>query len=104
MGRRSPDVGALVAGARDGDPRSVARLISLVEQESPALREVAETTGGRAYDAASAVELREVYDDIGSVLVPEPGREDVSDLFAGVGLVLLLGTAVPSLLWSSRLL
>ncbi|MEI4274117.1 methylmalonyl Co-A mutase-associated GTPase MeaB [Klenkia sp. LSe6-5] len=41
MGRRTPDVGALVAGARDGDPRSVARLISLVEQESPALREVA---------------------------------------------------------------
>ena len=41
MGRRSPDVGALVAGARDGDPRAVARLISLVEQESPALREVA---------------------------------------------------------------
>ncbi len=41
MSRRSPDVGTLVAGARDGDPRSVARLISLVEHESPALREVA---------------------------------------------------------------
>ncbi len=41
MGRRSPDVGALVAGARDGDPRSVARLISLVEDENPVLREVA---------------------------------------------------------------
>lgn len=41
MGRRTPDVGALVAGARDGDARSVARLISLVEHESPALREVA---------------------------------------------------------------
>jgi Ca-activated chloride channel family protein len=69
-----------------------------------ALREVAETTGGQAYDAFSAAELREVYDDIGSALVPEPGREDVSDLFAGLGLVLLLGAAVPSLLWSSRLL
>ena len=69
-----------------------------------ALREVAETTGGRAYDAGSAAELREVYDDIGSALVPEPGREDVSDVFAGLGLALLLGAAVPSLLWSSRLL
>jgi Ca-activated chloride channel family protein len=69
-----------------------------------ALREVAETTGGRAYDAGSAAELREVYADIGSALVPEPGREDVSDVFAGLGLALLLGTAVPSLLWSSRLL
>ncbi len=69
-----------------------------------ALREVAETTGGTAYDAWSAAELREVYDDIGSALVPEPGREDVSDVFAGLALVLLFGTAVPSLLWSSRLL
>ncbi len=68
-----------------------------------ALRQVAETTGGQAYSAYSAAELREVYDDIGSALVPEPGRQDVSDVFAGLGLVLLLGTAVPSLLWSSRL-
>ena len=40
-GRRSADVPELVAGARNGDARSVARLISLVEDASPALREVA---------------------------------------------------------------
>ena len=40
-GRRTADVPSLVAGARDGDARSVARLISLVEDASPALREVA---------------------------------------------------------------
>jgi LAO/AO transport system ATPase len=40
-GRRTADVPALVAGAREGDARSVARLISLVEDASPALREVA---------------------------------------------------------------
>jgi LAO/AO transport system kinase len=39
--RRATDVPTLVAGARDGDPRAVARLISLVEDASPALREVA---------------------------------------------------------------
>jgi LAO/AO transport system ATPase len=39
--RRPVDVPALVSGARDGDARSVARLISLVEDASPALREVA---------------------------------------------------------------
>ena len=36
------DVADLVSRARDGDPRAVARLISLVEDASPALREVAE--------------------------------------------------------------
>ena len=36
----APDVGALVERARGGDARSVARLISLVEDASPSLREV----------------------------------------------------------------
>ncbi|SDE20935.1 LAO/AO transport system kinase [Blastococcus fimeti] len=40
-GRRAVDVPTLVERAREGDPRSVARLISLVEDASPALREVA---------------------------------------------------------------
>ena len=40
-GRRQVDVPELVARAREGDARSVARLISLVEDASPALREVA---------------------------------------------------------------
>ena len=40
-GRRAVDVPALVERAREGDARSVARLISLVEDASPALREVA---------------------------------------------------------------
>jgi LAO/AO transport system kinase len=40
-GRRAADVPALVDRAREGDARAVARLISLVEDASPALREVA---------------------------------------------------------------
>ena len=41
MSRRSTgDVGDLVRRAREGDPRAVARLISLVEDRSPLLRDV----------------------------------------------------------------
>ncbi len=39
--RRAADVPSLVAAAREGDARSVARLISLVEDASPLLRDVA---------------------------------------------------------------
>jgi LAO/AO transport system kinase len=39
--RRSRDVPALVASAREGDPRAVARLVSLVEDGDPSLREIA---------------------------------------------------------------
>jgi LAO/AO transport system kinase len=38
---RAADVDDLVARAQNGEPRAVARLISLVEDESPALRQVA---------------------------------------------------------------
>ncbi|HET7399203.1 MAG TPA: methylmalonyl Co-A mutase-associated GTPase MeaB [Intrasporangium sp.] len=40
MARRAVDVPALVESARAGSPRAVARLISLVEDAHPALREV----------------------------------------------------------------
>lgn len=40
-GRRAVDVPDLVARARDGEARAVARLVSLVEDASPELREVA---------------------------------------------------------------
>jgi LAO/AO transport system kinase len=39
--RRSNDIPVLIAGARDGDHRAVARLISLIENDDPKLREVA---------------------------------------------------------------
>jgi LAO/AO transport system kinase len=39
--RRSRDVPSLVKAARDGDPRAVARLITLVENNDDALRDVA---------------------------------------------------------------
>ncbi len=40
-GRRAVDVGDLVVRARAGEARAVARLISLVEDAGPQLREVA---------------------------------------------------------------
>jgi GTPase len=39
--RRSRDVPGLVSAAREGDPRAVARLVSLVEDGDPALPEIA---------------------------------------------------------------
>jgi len=47
-GRQAPDVDELVRRAREGDARSVARLISLVEDASPALREVAAALAAHA--------------------------------------------------------
>jgi LAO/AO transport system kinase len=46
--RGSRDIPALVSGARDGDARAVARLISLIEGDDPALREVAAALAPRS--------------------------------------------------------
>ena len=48
MGRRAIDLAELLDRAQDGDPRAVARLISLVEKDSPDLRQVAAALSPRA--------------------------------------------------------
>lgn len=68
-----------------------------VPVDTTTLAAVAKDTGGTAYEAATAAQLRDVYDDIGTQLVHDTRREDVSDLAAVLGVLLLLGTAVPSL-------
>nr|WP_269204580.1 VWA domain-containing protein [Motilibacter deserti] len=67
------------------------------------LQQIADGTGGTAYRAAGAAELQDVYTDIGQQIVPKTERKDVSDAVAGIGLVLLMGTALPSLVWFGRL-
>jgi Ca-activated chloride channel family protein len=74
-----------------------------VPVDTATLASVAAGTGGTAYRAASAADLRSVYSDIGTQLVTDTARTDIADLFAGVAVLLLLGTAVPSLAWFARL-
>ena len=45
----------------------------------------------------------DVYENIGTQLVKDTAREDIADRFAGGAFVLLMLTAVPSLVWFSRL-
>lgn len=69
-----------------------------------ALQSVADGTGGTAYRAAASAQLSEIYDDIGAEVVTRTERKDISTTFAGVGLALLALVAVPTLVWSGRLL
>ncbi|MDT7548488.1 MAG: Ca-activated chloride channel [Actinomycetota bacterium] len=74
-----------------------------VPVDTATLAAIASATGGTAYRAASAADLRSVYSDIGTQLVTDTARSDIADGFAGVALLLLLGTALPSLAWFARL-
>ena len=74
-----------------------------VPVDGPALRALAEETDGQSYEAESGDELDQVYEDIGSSVGTTVERQEVSDLFAGAGLLLALTAAAAALLWSPRM-
>ena len=71
-----------------------------VPVDEPALADIAERTDGRAYTAATAGELDQVYDSIRGTLSTTLEEKDVSARLAGVGLALLAAAAVPLVLRS----
>jgi len=74
-----------------------------VPADANLLRQLAETTKGKFYQAASGEDLRGVYADVGSSIGFRTERKDMSVWFVGLALVAALAVAVPSLLWFARL-
>jgi Ca-activated chloride channel family protein len=68
-----------------------------------ALRQIADTTTGSFFSAATEAELKSVYEDIGSSVGYEEEQREITAWFVGLGLVLLVATAAGSLAWFSRL-
>ena len=74
-----------------------------VPVDRDALREIADSTEGRFYEAQSADELSAVYNDIGSSVGFRTEQREATAWFVGVGLVLVIFGAGASLIWTSRL-
>jgi Ca-activated chloride channel homolog len=81
--------------------------ISGSEQRVPvdrrALQQLATTTGGFFYEAATAEGLKQVYEDMGSSIGYKTVAKEVGRVFLGIGLLFALGAAGLGLLWSSRI-
>jgi Ca-activated chloride channel family protein len=74
-----------------------------VPVDRDALQQLAETTEGQFYEAASEGELRSVYQDIGSSVGYVTELRDISAWIIGIALFLLTVTSALSLAWFSRL-
>jgi Ca-activated chloride channel homolog len=74
-----------------------------VPVDRDALREIAETTRGRFYDAQSAEQLRSVYSDIGSSVGFRTEQREATAWFVGIALAFAIAGAGASLIWTSRL-
>jgi Ca-activated chloride channel family protein len=89
-------------GTDEGAVEVEGRLVP-VPVNREALAQLAEATGGSAFEAASSKELREVYNDIGSSIGYRTVPREVTSWFVGLGLAFALAAAGGSLVWSARL-
>lgn len=74
-----------------------------VPPDPATLREIATTTGGRFYEAASADDLREAYEQVGSLVSKVKRKREVTFAFLAGGLVLMLGAAAVAVVTFPRL-
>lgn len=95
-------VSTIAFGTPDGTIEMMFQTVP-VPVDNDALKGVAEATGGRFFEAASADELRVVFEELGGKVDVEVEQEEVTDRFVAVALALALAAAAGSLLWFSRL-
>jgi Ca-activated chloride channel family protein len=67
------------------------------------LQQISDLTGGTYYNAQSADDLHNVYDNLNPQLHLEPQKIEVTALFAGAGILVLLVGSTLSLLWFGRI-
>ena len=74
-----------------------------VPPDPTTLAQIAATTGGRFYEAASVGDLRDAYDELGSLVSQVERRQEITFVFLAAGLVLLLAAAAVSVVTFPRL-
>jgi Ca-activated chloride channel homolog len=92
------DEGVLDFGGFPGEERRIP-----VPPDRETLRLIAERTGGKYYDAPSAKALSAAYDDLGSLLESEPGKDEATHLFLALAALLGLAALGTTVVVSSRI-
>jgi Ca-activated chloride channel family protein len=67
------------------------------------LQQISQLTDGAYYNAENEEELRAIYENLNPELVIKPEKMEVTSIFAGAGILVLLLGGTYSLLWFSRL-
>ena len=74
-----------------------------VPPDPTTLKQIAEETGGRFFEAPTEADLKAVYDEIGSQVSWENDERELTAAFAGAGAVFLLLGGALSALWFGRI-
>jgi Ca-activated chloride channel family protein len=67
------------------------------------LQQIAQITNGAYYNAENEAELTSIYNNLNPQLVVKPQKTEVTALFAGAGILVLMLGGTLSLLWLGRL-
>ncbi|MEV1286256.1 VWA domain-containing protein [Micromonospora sp. NPDC049679] len=92
-----------IAFGTDSGEVDIGGQVQRVPVDRLALARLAESTRGFFYEAASASELKQVYEDMGSSIGRQTVPREVTQWYAGIALLFALSAAAMSLLWTSRL-
>jgi Ca-activated chloride channel homolog len=96
---------AVGIGSVEGIPLGFSGWSMRVRLDEAALRKIAATTQGEYYAATSAQELNKIYEQLSARMVIERKRAtEVTAVFVGFGALLLLISALFSVLWFNRVL
>jgi Ca-activated chloride channel family protein len=67
------------------------------------LQGISQLTGGTYYNATDAQQLLSIYDHLDTQLIATPELTEITSLVAGLGALLIFGSALTSLAWLGRL-
>jgi Ca-activated chloride channel family protein len=90
-------------GTEEGTTIEVEGFVVHSRLDEALLQGIADMTGGTYYRAGDPSEIAAIYDRITTELVIKPEAQEVTSLFAGAGILVLLVGGLASLRWLGRL-
>jgi Ca-activated chloride channel family protein len=91
-------------GSTDGEVVGFGGRYMRAQLDEESLKQVADMTKGQYFRAASADELKKIYQGLNTQLIKERKETEITAWFAGVAALLLLLAAGLSMLWFNRVL
>jgi Ca-activated chloride channel homolog len=99
---RGVRIHTIAIGSAEGTCLEVNGFTVFTQVDEASLQQIAEITDGLYFNAQNEEDLREVYESIEPRLKVEQEETEVTSIFAGVSILILLLGGMLSLLWFSR--
>ena len=99
---RGIQIHTIAIGSVEGTVVTVNGITVFTQVNEEGLQQISELTGGLYFNAQNEEELAEVYESIEPNFVFDPEETEVTAVFAGISILILLFGGMLSLLWFSR--